>query len=471
MSAPLIPPHDLEAEGALLSTILLRAEDRARIELRPTDFYSVAHRRIAEAIAALDAAGTAVDIVNVGSKIRDNGHMADIGGVAYLAQVLDASPTVANPEEYAARIRVLARRREMIAACARIQREAYDAPSDFFERAEAEVFAITSACAQGIESTCSLLGDSVRSIVQAMSDQKPVKRIPTGIGSLDKILIGWRDDDLVVVAARPGMGKSAFACGAAVHVAMHEYPEEAHASLIMSAEMSREEIGERVLSARAQVDSQHIQTHALDNGEMSRLFQATGEMQDVPCWVDDVPSPTIEQIASRIRWVKAELSRWVHPEGKPYRLAMVVVDHLQIVGTAEKENTSRTREIGKFTAGLKRIAKSEHLTVMALSQLSRKVEERADKRPMLSDLRESGDVEQDADRVICLYRDAYYNKQAPRKDIAEAIVRKARGGRAGTAFVKWTGAYTQFSELTPSEIRELENEREAPAPMTRWGAK
>ena len=467
-----LPPHDLALETALVVTCALDPALRALVTLRPDELFGSNTRAIANAVLSLEETGEAVDLVNIGACLRRMGRLGDVGDLRALADLFNETPTVAAVEDYAHRVADLARRRRLIDTCRRIAIDAqHDTSPDFFQRAEASIFEIATSGAVAKEDTCQRFGEIAERIFQRMSDSKPMKRIPTGLGSVDAILGGWRDGDLVIVAARPGMGKSAYAAGAATMVALHEDNDAAHAALIMSAEMSREEIVERGLAADARVDSANLQSHRLAHGEMDRLVKSASDLHWLPVWIDDLPSPTLLDVRSRVLRVKAELARWKRDDGKPTKLSLVVVDHLQIVGTKSHDNKTRSRELGEYTGGLKALAKTEKLCVMALSQLSREVEKRSDKRPTLSDLRDAGEIEQDADRVICLYREDYYVKNTKRRGIAEAIVRKARGGPTGTAFCKWTGAYTQFSELTASEEAELARESEeepgAPSPPRR----
>jgi len=452
-----LPPHDLATEAALVVSCALDPDLRALVTIRPDDFFGSGNRAIATAIVQLEAAGETVDLVNIGASLKRSGRLGDVGDLRALGELFNETPSVSAVQDYAARVSDLARRRRMIDACRQIASEAHSnlTPS-FFDRAEATVFSIaTNATA---EETCQRFGEASKIIFSEIVEAKAPRRLTTGLTSLDGILGGWRDEDLVIVAARPGMGKSAFAGGAAVSVALYEDDASAYAALIMSAEMGRQEFAERALAAQAQVDGSKIQSHRLDHAEMARLVAAAGDLHWLPLWIDDRPAPTLVDIRSRVRRVKGELARWKRDDGKPTKLALVIVDHLQIAGTLPERGKTRSREIGEFTSGLKQIAKSEKLCVMALSQLNRDLEKRSDKRPTLADLRESGDVEQDADRVICLFREDYYDKGTRNRGIAEAIVRKARGGRTGTAFTKWTGAFTQFSDLTKSEEDQLAQE-------------
>jgi replicative DNA helicase len=474
MTAPL-PPHDIATETALVMSIVADPRLRDRVTLDPSEFYSAAMRAVVMAILAIEEAGETIDLVNVGSHIARMGRLADVDGLAGLSALLGDTPAVDAVEDYAARVSDYAKRRAFIELARRLSAEAHKIAPGFFDSVESRIMALTSGTGT-VEDTCATVGQAALAIFTAIKDQTPVRRIPSQIKTLDRIIGGWTDGELVVVAGRPGMGKSAFGCGAAVNVAFSSTAAtydsngvqtntgEAYASLIMSAEMTRHEIAERILAAEAHVACDRIQSHQVHQGDWEKLTQAMQGLHTVPCWIDERPAPTLTDVRSKIRMVKAELARMDRnpktrrPDGMPRRLALVVIDHLQIVGTNKGKDTTRAREIGEYTAGLKQIAKREKLCVMALSQLNREVEKRADKRPLLSDLRETGDIEQDADRVICLYRDDYYNKQSRMKGCAEAIVRKARGGRTGTAFVAWNGAYTQFSELTESELHQLRQE-------------
>lgn len=477
-----IPPHDLGLEAAVISAAWLDPDalSIATAEVRPEDFYSPAHRVCWEATMDLAKAGEPVDAVTVAGKLIGKGRLDEIGGRGFLAALTDATPALAHVGAHVATMRRLARRRAMIATCQRVAAQGYYDDSDaYLAESEAAVFAIASQAGPGKQDRLARVGDVVHTraveIGQAI-EAGEVGRIPTpwGIAALDGLTHGVHPGHLVVLGARPGMGKSAFMGGAALSVARHMDRDVGCASLVFSAEMPNSEFAERILASEAKIDSTKLRAGTINLDDMSRIAPAVDALKWVPCWVDDTPEPTVMHVRAGIRRVKSELARW---QGQN-ELRLVFVDHAQIMGSdGGKQGESRDRELGRITGALKRVAKEENLCIVLLSQLNRGVETRGgSKRPTLGDLRDTGNLEQDADFVIFLYRDEYYTKGQTRfPNIGEAIVAKQRGGRLGRALMRFEKEWTMFRDLTPSERAQLDREEEeeayAPAPKQVGGGR
>lgn len=480
-------PFDPEAEAAVLSCCLRSSHALSFVlpELRPEHFWAPAHRAIWIALQALTKAGEVGDPVAVRGWLEERNKLAGAGGDAYINRLLEAGAPIEQASAYSARVRRVAQRRAMIQALRRLDAEEQREPSeDFVDRVEREVFSITHATTT--RRTPTLVGDAARSLLESMRDdgaRAPV--VPTGIPALDARIHGLRDQHLVIVGARPAMGKSALLGGFATATARWSCPvtKEVGGALVFSAEMTKEEVAQRMLCAEARVDgSEFSDGRALRSADsLQRLAASASQLQDDAVWIDDTAAPTLEHVRSQIRWTKAAAARMQYPDGWRCRLRVVVVDYLQIMGTRREPGKTREREISELSKGLKDIAKEECVCVVAASQLSRALEARPNKRPVMADLRESGSLEQDADIILMLYRDEYYNPDTAAKNVAEIIVAKRRGGKAGAvrAFARFEGAYTLFSELTDEEQDQLEREayeesRQPRAPRSaggRWAAK
>lgn len=458
------PPHDLDAEAAVVATVLLDPAKLARAaEVAPAAaFYARPHQLVIEAATALLGAGMAIDVVTVAGWLKARGRMGDVGGAEQLSKMLDAAPFVANVESYAAIVRDHWRVRQTIAECQRVAAAGYaDVGNvDAWIADAGEALARIGATGDTRRRTLATIGDTIRGDLESMAAGTVSERIvQSGIPALDEVLT-MAAGDVVVIAGRPAMGKSALAQGIATHVAMTSAWDDCiGAALILSAEMPRVQLGRRALAARARVDVRRLRRLDVKADEWPRLIQAGQDLSSIPLWLDDRGAPTLSYVRTAIAEVKRNLAKMPpDDQGRQVKLAMVVIDYLQIMGIPHDKSRTKTDEIGEVTGAIKGLAKEHELTVLLLSQLSRGVEARPNKRPVLSDLRDSGAIEQDADSVVFAYRDEVYDPKSRMQGVAEIIVAKQRNGSPSRALARFEGAYTMFSEIEPSERAQLERE-------------
>lgn len=453
-----VPRHDLDAEAAVLSAVLLDASalDVVRPLLAEESWYSPAHRRVWEAACSLADASAPVDVVTVAAWLKARDRLAEVGGVAWLARLVDAAPAVAHVGSYAATVAATATQRRVVAECQRAAAEGYGDIGDVHGWARDVEARIAALVGGGVERRAAFVGDVVRDVVRNARDRGAGHRVRLGLRSLDSVL-ACHAGDLVVVAGRPGMGKSAVVGGAAVHVGLAEEPEEFQSAIIFSAEMGREQVTQRMLAAEARVPVSALRHANVPDDGWTRLTGAAQVLDRCATVIDDTPAPKLAHIRATIRETKRLLERWPSSDERPRVLRLVVVDYLQIMGVSGDRKNNREQDISELSRGLKEIARSENVVVIALSQLNRGVESRANKRPLLSDLRESGAIEQDADAIVFVYRDEYYNPNG-RAGVAELLVAKNRNGATGRAFCRFEGPYTMFSDLSESEEAQLQKE-------------
>ncbi len=459
-----VPPADLDAEAAVLSAALLSAEafDSIQEFLSAEHFYAEANRRVYEGIVELNAAGRPVDIVSVAGWLRDRGRLDQVGGTPYLAQLVDATPAVAHVEEHARAIREKWRLRSLIATCQRFAAEGYGDCGEvqsFVDSAEQAIFELARVPASSsVVPVRDAIHDAFRILSEARQRGGGITGFETGFSELDRRTSGLHKGDLYIVAGRPGMGKTSFVLNLAANVAaprkvvqgddpygrdVVEVP--GHGVAFFSLEMPREQLAARMLASEARVDMSSIRSGQVQAEDWNKLTEAAARMGRLPLWLDDTPAISILDLRAKIRRLQAELRN--NPNG-PKDLGLVAIDYLQLM-SGRKGVTSREQEISEISRGLKQLAKEMGVPVIALSQLNRSVETRntKDKRPQLSDLRESGAIEQDADAIMFIYRDEYYFQESPDKGIAEVIVAKQRNGPTGTCKVKFTSQYTRFDNL------------------------
>jgi replicative DNA helicase len=469
-----VPPNELDAEAAVLSAVLLDADafDRVQEVLAPEHFYADANRRIFEAVLELKSTtGQAVDVVSVAAWLRDRNRLAQVGGTPYLAQLADATPAVAHVENHARMIREKWRLRQLIAVCQRFTAEGYAGCEDvqaFIDSAEQAVFDIAR-----VPSTSSLVSakDAIHRAFDILTETARrgggVTGFETGFRELDRLCSGLHKGDLYIVAARPGMGKTAFVMNLAVNVASpkavptdgqgenyFEAPAEqpGHGVLFCSLEMPREQLAARLLASEARVDMSGIRSGRPQREDWPKLTEAAARLSRLPLWIDDTPALTLLDLRAKIRRLQAEIARGdshVPAQG----LGLVAVDYLQLM-QGRRDAHSREQEISELSRGLKALAKEMGVPVVALSQLNRAVETRTtkDKRPQLSDLRESGAIEQDADTIMFIYRDYYYFKEnQDKRSIAEIIIAKQRNGPTGSFETRFSDSYVRFDNLANEE--------------------
>jgi replicative DNA helicase len=440
-----VPPQNLEAEQAVLGGILLKNSILFNLVdlVGEDDFYSPAHRFIYQAILDLSRQNAPIDLVSLAEALRASGRLDEVGGPAYLAELTASTISAANALHHAGIVREKAVQRKLIGAAVDIITRCYEGGQEtekLLDESEQAIFAIAdSKTTKGLHSSKDLVTRVFEQIEKRMENKELVTGVPTGYYQFDEYTAGLQPSDLIIIAGRPSMGKTAFAMNVAMRgAAMHGVP-----TAVFSLEMSMEQIMQRMLCCWGKVDLAKLRRGRLDDDDWAKLYDAANHLSASPIYVDDTPAITTMDLRARCRRLKAE-----------HGLGLVVVDYLQLM-RASRHIDSREQEISDISRSLKALAKELHLPVIALSQLNRKVEERADKRPMMSDLRESGAIEQDADVIIFLYRAAAYKKKeelTPEDNVAEIIIGKQRNGPTGMVrltFFKESTAFENLSDIPP----------------------
>ena len=432
-----IPPNDLEAEQAVLGSMLVDKDAVYTVVeiLKPEDFYRNEHAEIYSAILDLCEANKPVDLLTLKEQLRVRGKYDVVSGFEYLASLTNPMYSISNVENYANIVWEKSILRKLIKAANTISKESYEATEDVIyitEKAEKEIFDIVQR--KGGNSYAlikDVLVDTFNNLEELATREEGVIGIPSGFVDLDSKTLGFMPGQLIIVAARPAMGKSAFALNLLTNAAVKSNKAVAYFSL----EMSKEELVGRILASEAMVDSQKIRSGKLEDEDWISLTNASGSLSETKIILDDTSGFSPIELRAKCRKLKME-----------YDIGLVVIDYLQLMN-ASKTNASRQADISEISRSLKVLAREIGVPIIALSQLSRAPEQRPDHRPMLSDLRESGSIEQDADMVMFLYRDDYYNKESAEKDIAEVIIAKQRGGSTGTVKLYWMGNYTKFVNI------------------------
>ncbi len=465
-----VPPHDLDAEAAVLSAAMVDplALDRVIEFLKPEHFYSEAHRRIFEACLELRQKSQPVDVVQVGTLLKSKERIAQVGGMAYLTEVLNAAPFVANVAAYGRTISEKARVRRLIAICQRVAAQGYvdyGETQTFIDEAEQAVYEIARTPESStVQRLSEVMKASFRQLTEARARGNQITGISTGFERYDRLTAGLHEGDLTIIAARPGMGKTSFVLNMAANVASpkgrelasdpnQRWEDTGPGVAVFSLEMPREQIANRLVCAEGKVDVGKVRSGFLTPNDWNKLTQAASFLGRLPIWIDDSPALGIMELRAKVRRLQAEYDRVGEDGRKTQKIGVVVVDYLQLMKGREGA-ASREQEISEISRGLKGLAKELRVAVIALSQLNRAVETRSEKskRPQLSDLRESGAIEQDADNICFIYRDEYYNKETTtERNIAELIVAKQRNGPTGTAKVRFDSEYTRFDNLAEGE--------------------
>ncbi len=433
-----VPPHDTEAEQAVIGSMLTDKEAIiSAIEvLKEEDFYREDNKTIFGAILNLYNKAEPVDIITLKSELSSMGKLDVVGGLEYLAKLPDKVPTTSNVEKYIKIVEEKSLLRNLIKTANDIIKLGYDETQDvefLMDQAEKKIFdTIQSRNQKGYSSIKDILVDTFTQLEQLYNQKQHITGVPTGFADLDYKTAGLHGSELILVAARPAMGKSAFALNLATYAATRGKTPVA----IFSLEMSKEQMVNRILCSEAMVDSNKVRTGKIDDEEWEKLAYASGMLSESKIFIDDTPGISIMEIRAKCRKLSLEQG-----------IGLVVIDYLQLIQGSGKRGASREQEISEISRSLKILAKEINVPVIALSQLSRAVEQRPDHRPMLSDLRESGAIEQDADIVMFLYRDDYYNEDSDKKNIAEVILAKHRAGSTGTVDLRWMGNYTKFVNL------------------------
>lgn len=434
-----IPPNDIEAEQAVLGSMLTDKDAViAAIEvLKPEDFYREDNKTIYTAVLSLYNRAEPIDIITLKSELTSMGKFDSIGGLEYLAELPEKVPTTANVDKYIKIVEEKSILRNLIKTANEIITLGYDPTEEvenIMDGAEKKIFDIMQSKNQkGYTPIKDILIETFAQIEQLYNQKQHITGVPTGFADLDYKTAGLHGSDLVLVAARPAMGKSAFALNIATNAAVRAKVPVA----IFSLEMSKEQMVNRILCSEAMVDSNKVRTGKLDEQDWGKLASALGPLSESEIYIDDTPGISVMEIRAKCRKLKLEKG-----------LGLVVIDYLQLVQASNnRRGGSREQEIAEISRSLKILAKEIDVPVIALSQLSRAPEQRPDHRPMLSDLRESGSIEQDADIVMFLYRDDYYNEDSEKKNIAEVIMAKHRAGSTGTVELLWLGNYTKFVNI------------------------
>ena len=433
-----VPPHDTEAEQAVIGSMLtdkdaiISAIEMLKIE----DFYREDNKTIYEAIFNLYNRAEPVDVITLKDELSSMGKLEAVGGLEYLAELPEKVPTTANVDKYIKIVEEKSLMRQLIKTANDIISLGYDETQEvefLMDQAEKRIFdTIQNRNQKGYVSIKDILVDTFTNLEQLYNQKGHITGVPTGFSDLDYKTAGFHNSDLILVAARPAMGKSAFALNIATYAATKAKVPVA----IFSLEMSKEQLTNRILCSEAMVDSNKVRTGKIDDDDWAKLADASGVLAESKIFIDDTPGISVMEIRAKCRKLKLEQD-----------IGLVVVDYLQLVSGTGKRNSSREQEIAEISRSLKILAKEINVPVVALSQLSRAVEQRADHRPMLSDLRESGSIEQDADIVMFLYRDDYYNEDSEKKNIAEVIIGKHRSGSTGSIELLWLGNYTKFANI------------------------
>ena len=433
-----VPPHNLQAEESLLGAMLLSRDAIAIAseKLDPEHFYKPAHGHIYEAITSLNAAGEPADTVTVAEELRRAGLLDAVGGPAALVTLQAATPAISNAARYATIIEEHALLRRLIGVAGEIAEMSYGLPDDVTKTvdiAESLMFEVGQRrVTDSMAPIDDLLNANLDRLEMLHEKGDAITGLPTGFTDLDDLLSGLQPNALYVVGARPSMGKTALALGIASSAAI----ESNRPVLVFSLEMGQLELTQRMLCSEARVDSKKLRNGSLNETDWSKIAHATGRLASAPIWIDDNPTVTISEIRSKARRLKSRAGD----------LGLVVVDYLQLMsGRSSAEN--RQVEVSEISRGLKILARELACPVIALSQLSRQLEMRSDKRPMLADLRESGSIEQDADVVMFIYRDDVYNLDSPDRGTAEILVSKHRNGPTGMVRLAFLDHYTKFANM------------------------
>jgi replicative DNA helicase len=432
-----IPPNNLEAEMALLGSILVDKEMMATVSeiVSPSDFYASLHESIYLALYALYERGEPLDKVALAEELRGRGMLDKVGGLAYLGSLMDTVPTAASAEYYARIVREKSALRQLIHAGSQIAALGYDSEHDVpgaIDKAEQTVYDVGNRSEHNqFAAVPSLLLGVFQSLEKRHEQKGDRTGVTSGFRDIDDYTAGWQPGNLVILAARPAMGKTSLALNMAVHAAKDERKPIA----VFSLEMTKQELVERLLSAEARLDATKLRRGAIADRDWEKIGNAMGVLHELPIYLDDSGSVSITEIRSRLRRLKSA-----------HGLALVIIDYLQLVRPAVlAKQVNRNEELSDICRTLKATAKDLEVPIVALAQLNRAVETRADKRPMLSDLRDSGAIEQEADIVTFLYRDVYYNKETSAEpDATELIIAKHRNGRVGTIKLRFQPEHTLF---------------------------
>jgi replicative DNA helicase len=451
-----IPPQNLEAEQSILGGLMLDREalDQVGDMLLADDFYRPAHQKIYNAIKSLHAGGQAIDIITVTNVLQAAGDMDTVGGADYLVSLLEKTISSANIVTHAKIVREKALLRRLISTNSQLIEKAYaqefvDVES-FIDQAESEIFKIgENKAASGLIGSMEIVKASIQKIEELYKRKAEITGLATGFTQMDKMTAGLHPGEMTVIAARPSMGKTAFSLNIAQHIALRLKKTVAYFSL----EMTKESMMMRMLAAESKVSMGDIRNGRIQDSAWPKLINAASSLSEASIFIDDTPGVSPFEIRSRARRLKAE-----------HGLDCIMIDYLQLMSMKQRYD-SREREVAEISKSLKAIAKELQIPIIALAQLNRGVEGRSDRRPMTSDLRESGSIEQDADVIMMLYRDDYYDKEDQDKQgHAEVIIGKQRNGATGTVKLRFDAQYNRFRDAEPESVSSMPPPQ-APPPM------
>jgi len=445
LSAHRVPPQNLEAERSVLGGMLLdnQAIHQVLETLDGDDFYSSAHKRIFQSIIDLTDRNEPADLITLSSLLKDRSQLDAVGGAAYVGSLVDAVPSAANISYYSKIVKEKSVLRKLISATTGILSRTYEDATDIdgiIDEAEYAIFQISeNKIRQSFSPIREIIKDSFRTIERLFEKKSLITGVSTGFEELDRMTSGFQRSDLIIIAGRPSMGKTAFA----LNIAQHASIEMDVPVAVFSLEMSKEQLAMRMLSSEARVDAQRLRKGFLGETDWPRLTTAAGALSEAKLFIDDTAAITVLEMKAKARRLKAERG-----------LGLVVLDYLQLM-RGRDQSPSREQEISEISRSLKALAKELSVPVVALSQLNRQVEARSDRRPQMADLRESGAIEQDADVILFIYRDEVYNRSEdnPEKGIAEIIIGKQRNGPTGKIKLAFLKEFTRFENL--AQIREV----------------
>ena len=434
----MVPPNSMEAEVSVLGAMVQDsiAVQRAIEQLKPEDFYQPEHREIFQVMADLNRHQAPIDLTTLQAELSRKGTLEGVGGLRYLMKIVSDVPTAANVRSYIDIVREKSILRKLIAACGKISQESYSQQKEvsaILSDAEREIFDIVMNRQEGeaLKPMSEVILTTLDQIQELARLRGEIAGVPTGFIDLDSLLTGLHPGELIVVGARPAMGKTSFAMNIAEHAALNK----GRVTAVFTLEMPREQIAMRMLCSDARVDMQRVRRGTLRDDDWERIAQTLGPLSAAPMYIDDTAAITPTQLRSRCRQLKMDKG-----------LDLVVVDYLGLM-RADGKTENRQLEVSEISRQLKAIALELKIPIVACAQLSRANKDRVDKRPMLSDLRDSGSIEQDADVVMFLHREEYYNKDTEDKNIGEVIVSKQRSGPLGTVKLAWLSEYTTFANL------------------------
>jgi replicative DNA helicase len=441
-----VPPHDLDAERAVIGAMLVSEAAVSVVGdiLVAEDFYSETHRVLYGAMMRLYSRGEPIDQLTLSVELKSIGEFDSIGGRQYVFRLVESVPTAANASRYAEIVRGKALLRAVIDAGSRIQQEAFTEPDDVtraLDAAEQLIYGVSNRQLKKHLAPVSELAPNTLEMIQRLYEQEgEVTGVASGFEDLDQKTTGFHKSDLVILAARPAMGKTAMALNFLWHAAGVKGLPVA----IFSLEMSKEQLVQRLISQITRIRTQDLRSGNVKAEDWPKLVRGVAEVGRAPIWIDDTAGITLMEMRAKVRRLASRLSA----QGE-VPLSLVVVDYLQLMvgGSVGNRSENRQQEVAEISRGLKVLARDLNVPVLAVAQLSRAVEQRHDKRPLLSDLRDSGSIEQDADMVMFLYRDEYYNPDSDDKGIAEVIVGKHRNGPTGKVQLAWLEQYTKFASL------------------------